>query len=188
MTNNNEEILEVVDESGVTIGLETRSNVHKKGLLHKEIHVWFFTPEKEIIFQHRAKDKETFPDLLDATAGGHLEAGDSFEQTVLKECLEETGLNLKIEDFVFVRNLRKESFDEVTGLTNNVIRPQYAYLFKGNIADLRIEEGKSEGFVKVPLEKILNLSDEEKKKFIYNYWGGEYLEIFKDAAAKLGLI
>ncbi len=48
-----EEMLEVVNEEGQVIGLETRENVHKQGLLHKETHVYFYTPEKELILQHR---------------------------------------------------------------------------------------------------------------------------------------
>jgi 16S rRNA (adenine1518-N6/adenine1519-N6)-dimethyltransferase len=63
------QILNVVDESGKILGEETRENIHRQGLLHKEIHVWLFTPNKEIVFQHRGKDKDTFPDLLDATVG-----------------------------------------------------------------------------------------------------------------------
>ena len=64
------EMLEVVNEQDIVIGLESRSMIHQKGLLHREIHIWFITPEGEIIFQHRAKTKDTYPDKLDATVGG----------------------------------------------------------------------------------------------------------------------
>ncbi|MCL4437679.1 NUDIX domain-containing protein [Patescibacteria group bacterium] len=77
--------LNIVDESGNIIGEETRCNIHKNGLLHKEIHVWFYTPKGEIIFQHRAKNKDVYPDLLDATVGGHVEIGDDYEHAALKE-------------------------------------------------------------------------------------------------------
>jgi len=62
--------LNIVDEEGNIVGEETRENIHKNGLLHREIHVWLYTPNREIIFQHRAKDKDTYPDLLDASVGG----------------------------------------------------------------------------------------------------------------------
>ena len=67
--------LNIIDENGNITGEETRENIHKQGLLHREIHVWFYTPKGEILFQHRAKDKDTYPDLLDATVGGHVEIG-----------------------------------------------------------------------------------------------------------------
>ena len=73
--NNQLELLEIINEHDEVIGLETRGKIHQDGLLHREIHVWFITPNGEIIFQHRAKDKDTYPDKLDATVGGHVEPG-----------------------------------------------------------------------------------------------------------------
>lgn len=66
------EMLEVVDENDNIIGFETRAKVHEQGLLHREIHIFFITPNGEVIFQHRAKDKDTYPDKLDATVGGGM--------------------------------------------------------------------------------------------------------------------
>jgi isopentenyldiphosphate isomerase len=70
-------ILNIIDEEGNILGEATRQEIHEKGLLHGEVHVWFYTPDRQLIFQHRAKDKETWPDLLDATVGGHVEIGDT---------------------------------------------------------------------------------------------------------------
>ena len=67
--------LNIVGEQGKIISEETSESIHNKGLLHREIHIWFYAPESEIIFQHREKDKDTYPDLLDATVGGHVEIG-----------------------------------------------------------------------------------------------------------------
>ena len=77
--------LNIIDEDGKIIGEETRENIHNRGLLHREIHVWFYTAKDEIIFQHREKDKDTYPDLLDATVGGHVEIGSDYENTALQE-------------------------------------------------------------------------------------------------------
>ncbi len=187
MINTNEEMLEIVDENDNVVGLENRVKIHKEGLLHREIHIWFFTPKKEIIFQHRAKDKDTYPDLLDATVGGHVEPGDSYEKTFEKECLEETGLSVKVSDAVVLLKMKKKVYDEVTNKINNTIRIQYAYLYKGKLEDLQLETGKAIGFVKIPLEKVLNLSEEEKKRFIPSIVGVDFLEIYKLAAEKLGL-
>jgi 8-oxo-dGTP pyrophosphatase MutT (NUDIX family) len=182
-----EEMLEVVDEKDVVMGQESREKIHQGGLLHREIHIWFFTPRKEIIFQHRATDKDTYPDLLDATVGGHVEPGDSYEHTAVKECKEETGLDVSLEDLVFLRNLRMIEEDFVTNKVNNTIRKQYAYLFSGDIADLWVESGKAIGFEKYPLEQVLSLSEEEKQKFIPGRISPEVLEMLREAVVKLGL-
>lgn len=39
--------LNIVDEAGEIIGFDTRENIHNQGLLHREIHVWFYTPKSD---------------------------------------------------------------------------------------------------------------------------------------------
>jgi len=175
------EMLEVIDEDDNVIGLETRAKVHQGGLLHREIHIWFLTPNGEIIFQHRAKDKDTYPDKLDATVGGHVEPKMSYEETAVKECKEETGIDIDIKKLLFLAKLRKKSFDEVTKLTNNTIRSQYAYLYEGLISDLQIEEGKAEGFEAWKIEDLSNLSEENRTKFIGLILREDMLELFNEA-------
>lgn len=171
--------LNIVDETGKVIGEETRVNIHKQGLLHREAHVWFYTPKGEIIFQHREKNKDTYPDLLDSTVGGHVEIGDDYESTALKEMEEETGLRATKDQPVFIKMLRGKTHDQVTGLTNNFIRAIYAYLYDGNFKDLKVEKGEAVGFEAWPKEKILNLSDEDRKSFIPALIEDEVLEVLK---------
>lgn len=159
--------LNIVDEDNNIIGGEERNKIHQDGLLHREAHVYFFTLNQELIFQHRAKDKDTFPDLLDATVGGHVEIGHSYEETAVKETEEETGLKINPEDLIFIGKINKHlSEDKVTGKVNNAFRAHYAYLYKGRIQDLKIETGKALGFELWPITKLMNATKEEETKFI----------------------
>lgn len=175
------EMLEVVDENDNVIRLETRGKIHKEGLLHREIHIWFFTPRGEIIFQHRSKNKDTYPDKLDATVGGHVEPNMSYEETAVKECKEETGIDIDVNKLILLKKMRRKSFDQVTGLINNSMRPQYAYLYEGSINDLQIEKGKSEGFEAWKIGKLYNLTEEDKNKFISVIYDKEMIELFNKA-------
>ncbi len=159
-------LLNIVNENDEIIGQETRKNIHQNGLLHREIHVYFITPNREVIFQHRAKDKDAFPDLLDATVGGHVEIGDSYEQTAIKEAEEETGIKIKISDLIPLGKVRKYFPDKTTDIINNCFNSRYIYIYSGNIEDLRVEPGKSLGFEIYSLEKLSALSDSEKARFI----------------------
>lgn len=114
-----EEQLEIINDNDEVIGLESRQVIHQKGLLHREIHIWFMTPAREIIFQHRAKDKDTYPDKLDATVGGHVDPGMSYDETALKEGEEETGIKFDLLKLKLIKKMRKESFDKSAGFTNN---------------------------------------------------------------------
>jgi len=176
-------ILNIVDENDEIVGKSTREEIHQKGLLHREIHIWFITPKGEIVFQHRAKDKDTYPDKLDATVGGHVEPGMSYEETAIKEGQEETGIDIDPSKLVFLRKMRKKSFDQVTGLTNNTIRNQYAYLYEDSITNLKVEEGKSEGFETWKIDDLPNLPESDKEKFIGIILQPDMLELFRRAKA-----
>jgi isopentenyldiphosphate isomerase len=173
------EQLNIVDEQGNIIGVETREKIHELGLLHREIHVWFYTPRGEIIFQHRAKDKDTYPDLLDATVGGHVEIGMDFLETAVKEVEEETGVNVKSIDLKFIEQLRTRSEDSVTERINNVIKREYAYCYTGNTAALRIEQGKAIGFELWLIDRLMNLTEDEQKRFIPGVIESENLQMLQ---------
>ena len=178
---NKEEFLEVVDENDNVIGLETRANVHKKGLLHREIHIFFLTPNGEIIFQHRGKDKDTYPDKLDATVGGHVDPGMTYDETAIKECKEETGIDMDKNKLLYLATMKKKSFDPATGATNNRIGNQYAYLYDGSINDLQIEEGKGEGFEAWNIDDLPHLSDDDKKRFLPIFIGEDMIKLYNKA-------
>jgi isopentenyldiphosphate isomerase len=171
--------LNIVDENGNIIGKETRENIHKQGLLHREVHVWVYTSKGEIIFQHRGEDKDTYPDLLDATVGGHVEIGSDYENSAFQELEEETGIKATKNHLILIQMMRSKSYDKKTNMTNNAIRAIYAYRYDGNIKDLRVEKGKAIGFEAWPFDKIFNIVDEDRKKFIPVILEEEFLNIFR---------
>lgn len=172
------EKINIIDENGNIQGEEYRDVVHQKGLLHAEVHVWCVTPEHEVIFQHRAPNKETFPDLLDATAGGHVDLGETYEQAAVKELDEETGLKADASELVFLKSHLLKSHDPVTGLTNNCLRNVYLYKKLVDVSSLELEEGKAIGFESFSFDTLSSLSEEEKQKFIPDILDQDGLELF----------
>jgi len=165
-------LLNIVDENDNIIGAEERKVIHEKGLLHREVHIWFVTPNNQIIFQHRAKNKDTFPDLLDISVAGHVEIGDSYIETAIKEVEEETGVKIKQSDLIFIDKIRRDSEDKITKMNNNTFREVYMFTYKGDISDLKIEKDEGMGFEVFTIEKLLNMNEAEKARFIpyiYNF-------------------
>lgn len=187
MQNSKIEMLEVVDENGEVIGLEDRKVIHEKGLLHKEVHVIFVTPQKEIIFQHREKDKASWPDSLDATAGGHVDPGENVLLAATREASEETGLHISSADLVDAGLIRSNIYEPHTGVTNNVLRTCYGYLFTGKLEDLKIEQGKIIGFIKYKYEDLNNLSEEEMQKFIPERLEKSYMDMYQKIFSHLNI-
>jgi isopentenyldiphosphate isomerase len=141
------EKLDIIDEQENIIDQTARDEVHIKGLLHREVHVWLYTPDNKIIFQKRSATKDTFPNLLDASVGGHVDLGETPEIASIKELEEEAGIKADISELNFIDKKRSNSTDPQTGKINNVIRYVYSYLYEGDITDLTLEEGKGDGFV-----------------------------------------
>ena len=171
--------LDIVNENDEIIDKALRSEIHDKGLLHREIHVWFVTPDKKVIFQKRAANKDTYPNLLDATAGGHVELGASYAETALAEVLEETGIQITASEIYYIDKVKSNAFDNITGKTNHAYREVYGYIFKGNTNDLVIEGDAGAGFKAVSLEDIYNPTPELISEIIGGHVAPERQNIFK---------
>ncbi|MFA6322042.1 MAG: NUDIX domain-containing protein [Candidatus Buchananbacteria bacterium] len=171
--------LNIIDENGKIIGEETRENIHRQGLLHREINVWFYTPAGEIIFQHRGKNKDTYPNLLDATVGGHVEIGSDYLDTALKEIAEEAGINVKASDLILLKTVKSKSQDQITGKINYKIQAIFAYGYQEKIEDLLIEDGEATGFEAIDLKKLLTMSEPDKEKFVPSIFSPSGLDVFK---------
>ncbi len=162
----NKDQLNIVDEADQVIGIASRKEIHQKGLLHREIHIIFYTPDGQLIFQHRAKDKDSYPDLLDVTVGGHVEIGSDYLATAIIEAKEETGVDILPEQLKALKRVRTNHYDDATGVTNNTIRQVYAYRYLGQLSDLVVEEGKALGFVAYPLSALTSFTNQEKSRFV----------------------
>lgn len=179
------EMLEIVDENDNVIRLETKGKIHENELLHRVIHIWFITPNGEIVFQHRSKNKDLLPDKLDATVGGHVEAGMSYEETVVKEGKEETGIDIDPKKLLFLIKTITLAYNESWKKFHRVMNVQYAYLYEGDINDLKVEEKDGEGFEAWSIDSLPNLSEEDKNKFIPEILKEDMFELFNKAKEML---
>ncbi len=173
-------LLEVVDAQGNMVGQETRLKVHQQGLLHREVYVWLYTPSGEIIFQHRSPTKDTHPNLLDATVGGHLDIGDTYLTAAVREMEEETGVQVQGTTLNYLWTFHHKSPNpSPAGLLNNALRAVYVYCYRGKVADLRIEERAAVGFEAWPLERLFFLTQEEQQRFNPLWMGEQGMKVFK---------
>lgn len=169
------EMLDVVNEQDEVIGVESRDVIHEKGLLHREVHVLFYTPKGTMIFQRRSMKKQSWPGRLIWAASGHVETGKTYLETAQIESREETGLEIPFEDFHFIGTVNNLSqIDPQDGIINNSIRKVYTYKYSGELNELKIEPEEGDGFVEYPLKDMLNLPESEKKKFVPSTFNSQY--------------
>lgn len=85
------EHMDVVDESDEVIGRDTRANVHARHAIHRGVHVFVVNQAGELLLQRRAVTKRDYPGYWDASVGGQVMAGESYEQAAIRELREELG-------------------------------------------------------------------------------------------------
>lgn len=89
-----EEIFDVVNERDEVIGQQTRSEVHRLGLMHRAVHVLVFNAAGRVFLQKRSMKKDRQPGLWDSSASGHVDAGEDYDACAVRELGEEIGLQL----------------------------------------------------------------------------------------------
>ncbi len=92
-----EEIFDVVNEHDEVVGKNTRREVHRLGLLHRAVHVLVFKADGEVFLQQRSMKKDRHPGVWDSSASGHVDSGEDYDTTAVREVWEEIGLDLRTQ-------------------------------------------------------------------------------------------
>ena len=109
MTDNLEELFPIVDENGTTIGSITRKEAHSgTRVLHPVVHLHLFNSKGELYLQQRPLWKDIQPGKWDTACGGHMEYGETPEEALRREVMEELGIKNFTSEF-----LGKYVFDSV---------------------------------------------------------------------------
>lgn len=95
-TDNQEEVLIVVDQDDNVLDYLPRKQVHDQKLLHRTISISVYNDQGQILLQTRSSKKDNNPGKMANAAGGHVNPDKSYEQTAYKELKEELDINSKL--------------------------------------------------------------------------------------------
>lgn len=126
MPNDSEEYFDVVDNDDRIVGQLTRSEVHRRKLLHRAVHVFLFRTNGCLLIHRRADDKEEFPSVWTSSCSGHVSAGEDYDATAVRELFEELGIEAKVEPlwkFVACEETSREFTVLYCSSSNATIRP-----------------------------------------------------------------
>ena len=105
-----DEIFDIVNERDEVIGQARRQEVHARGLWHRAIHVLVFNARGEVFLQKRSMLKDTAKGKWDSSTSGHVDRGETYDATAVRELREEIGLQvLEPPARVFKLEARKET-------------------------------------------------------------------------------
>ncbi len=92
-----EELIDLIDEAGNTIGTITRREMRGKRLPHRCVYLFVISHRGELFIHQRTATKDVYPWYWDVAVGGVLAAGESFEEGAKRELLEELGVRAALE-------------------------------------------------------------------------------------------
>lgn len=162
-----ERAVDIVDSDDKVIGKSRQDEADDKGLLHRLVHCIVLNNRKEIFLVKRANTRKRRPNLYDASVGGHVKSGESYEEAIKREGLEELGI---IGDYKFL-------FKHITEFGLKHIIAVFILKYNGKI-NLNTEEFAS-GEWKI-YKEIMKIP---AKKFTPEYYADllklkDFLEIF----------
>ena len=127
------ELIDIYDDLGQKCGKsEENDEVHKKALLHRGVCVWIMNSKREILLQTRSSHV-MFPDMLDISFSGHIQAGETPLEAVRREGREELGINIDISKLQYLFSCRE--YGGIDGYFENEIDDVFLYR-----ADIPIDE------------------------------------------------
>lgn len=93
------EFLDVVDGEDKVVGRASYDEVYQNKSGHRIVHVMIFNSEGKIALQLRSSNVPFCPSHWSTAVGGHVRAGEDYEQAALREYQEELGVESGLEFF-----------------------------------------------------------------------------------------
>ena len=116
ITDDLDQLLDIVDEQDRVIGSATRRECNRNpDLIHRAAYALIFDPEGRLFLQKRSQSKDTCPGMWSISVAGHVDQGETYEKTIVREMEEEIGIVLKVE-FLGKFLLRHENENEYSAI------------------------------------------------------------------------
>jgi isopentenyldiphosphate isomerase len=93
-----DELVDIVDEAGRTVGVVTRQEMRRRRLPHRCVYVLVFDQTGRLFVHLRTASKDVYPSHWDVAVGGVLAAGETFAEGARREVAEELGIDSVLED------------------------------------------------------------------------------------------
>ncbi len=152
------EIIDVFDGNYKHIGQFERRAAEKQGLWHHTFHCWIVSSRGDtgtIVLQLRSPNKKNYPNMLDITAAGHLQAGET-PLDGLREIEEELGARPTAESLIPL-GIKHDVMDEPDGVRNREFSHVYLLRDDRELEQYILDESEVTGLVDVPIGPGLQL-------------------------------
>lgn len=152
-----DELWQLYDEQGQALRDKggKRSDIFQNGLLHGGSHVWIWRKNNgtlDILLQKRAAAKQTWPNLYDISAAGHIDLGETPLEAARREAKEEIDLDIAAHE------LRLFGMHRIClKAENGAIENEFQWLYHLEItgkAGFNLEASEVESLLWMPLDQF----------------------------------
>lgn len=151
-----DEYIDILNAKGQFTGkVGLKSEAHRLGLYHASVHCWLYTPDRKVIVQQRASDKDSFPNLWDISVAGHIGQGESPEETAVREIQEEIGYDVQASDLK-KKSVLQASKEPKPGFYDNEFHHIFLVRFQGKIKDLHLQKEEVQDIKCISIAQFTN--------------------------------
>ena len=98
-----DELLDIVDDNDLVIGQKMRSEIYINKLSNfRVINAFIINDKGQLWIPRRTASKKLFPLHLDCSVGGHVSAGESYDDAFKRELKEELNLEADLLNFTHI--------------------------------------------------------------------------------------
>ncbi len=151
------EKLDVFDElhNPLKPSVATIDDVHTKGLWHQTFACWLVNKSKNtVLLQLRGSNNRIDPNSLDASASGHLSAGEK-PSDGFRELEEELGVSMAEDDRAYLGIFRNIAIRGV------YINHEFCHIYLGNseysFEDFKLQEGEVDAVFEMDIDEAIKL-------------------------------
>ena len=171
------EYFDILDENGNKTGVKKlRSEVHRDGDWHKGVHIWIVNSNGEVLLQRRSANKDSNPNMLTISGAGHVSQGDDSLNSAIRELKEELDIDIKKEDLIFIKNIKRSSKYTDTFI-NNEFDDLYVVRTDKKAEDMKLQEDEVSEVFYVPYKKLKEMYYSKQPDLLRHT--EDYEELFK---------
>lgn len=89
-----DEVFDVVDANDRVVGSHFRGEIHRLGLRHRAVHIFWLRGDGMLGLQRRSFAKDNSPGQLSSACAGHVDSGEDYPTAAVRELHEELGIRV----------------------------------------------------------------------------------------------
>ena len=161
------ELIDIFDENNKYLGYSLeRSAVHKKNLWHRHVSAWIMNYNGKILLQQRALDKKKNPGKW-AKTGGHVDSGETCDESIKREIYEEIGLKLNDDEI--------NNIDIFKSINSDEHYYSYGYIIFTNYKedDFKLQKEEVNEVKYYTIEELEEIRKKDDKNYTFCNWDEE---------------